>query len=211
MNRDIILSKGTNLEFLNQHARPGLIGLAGGDTLIDKTITRAQRHLDTDRRWSHWSHAFLCQGLRADGHHWVVESDLELHRKHIRLGVQENRISKYYDAAYYTRLAVLDFHLTPDQFNQVLCKALDLVSARTRYSLRELMGAVLGLRHPSLRERDNVFSRSSSFFCSAFIAHLFRHAGLEIQPGLPDKHTTPEDIFRSLAPHTVYILDRSPA
>ena len=83
----------SNREFLELHARPGRIGLSGGITLIDKVICRAQRHLDADERWGSWSHAFFFQGLRADGHHWVIESDLQFHRKHIHLGVQENRIA----------------------------------------------------------------------------------------------------------------------
>ena len=38
----------------------------------------------------------------------MIESDLQVHRKHIQLGVQENRISKYFDEELYTNLAVLD-------------------------------------------------------------------------------------------------------
>ncbi len=40
----------------------------------------------------HGRHAFLFQGARHDGHHWVIESDLQINRKHIKLGVQ-SRIS----------------------------------------------------------------------------------------------------------------------
>jgi len=39
----------------------------------------------------------------------VIESDLQIHRKHIQLGVQENRVAKYCDEKLYTSLAVLDF------------------------------------------------------------------------------------------------------
>lgn len=203
-----VLTEGTNREFLEHYARPGLIGLAGGDSIVSKLISRAQRHIDDDGEWSNWSHAFYFEGVRADGHHWVVESDLQLNRKHIRLGVQENRISKYFDEGYYKRLALIDFNLTPEQHQKVLSKALDLVAANTRYSLREIAGAVLGLRHESLRQRDNIFAMSTSFFCSAFVAHLMRHGGLDVGVNLPDKHITPEDLYRSIAPHTKVILDR---
>ena len=32
----------------------------------------------------------------------MIESDLQVHRKHIQLGAQENRISKYFDEDFYT-------------------------------------------------------------------------------------------------------------
>ena len=93
----IVVTGLSNSEFLQRYAMPGRIGLSGGSSLIDKVITRAERHVDAEERWSLWSHAFLFQGQRHDGHHWVIESDLQIDRKHIRLGVQENRVSKYQD------------------------------------------------------------------------------------------------------------------
>src|SRR5476649_821723 len=105
----------TNAEFFERHAAAGRIGLLGGPLLIDRLIGRAQRHLDDDRAHSLWSHTVLFQGRRADGHHWVIESDLDIHRKHIRLGVQENRVAKYHDGKKTAALAILDFGLTPAQ------------------------------------------------------------------------------------------------
>src|SRR5213594_1051013 len=137
------LSTGlTNREFLERYARAGCIGLSGGVTLIDRAICRAERHLDAEEQWGAWSHAFLFQGRRADGHHWVIESDLQVHRKHIQLGVQENRISKYFDEKLYTVLAVLDFGLTKAQVALLVCEGLELVANRARYSLRELLGTL---------------------------------------------------------------------
>src|SRR6478735_1988898 len=104
--REPVLVTGlTNQEFLERHARPGCIGLSGGVTLVDKAICRAERHLDEQERWGVWSHAFIFQGRRADGHHWVLESDLQIHHKHIRLGVQENRVTKYHDELLFGNLA----------------------------------------------------------------------------------------------------------
>ena len=80
-----------------------------------------------------WSHAFLFQGKRADGHHWVIESDLQIHRKHIQLGVQENRLAKYHDEGFYTTLAVLDFGLSEAQSAQLIREGLELVASRARY------------------------------------------------------------------------------
>jgi len=77
-----------------------------------------------------WSHAFLFQGQRDDGHYWVIESDLEVHRKHIRLGAQENRTTKYFDEEVYSTLAVLDFGLSGEQVSILLREGLELVASR---------------------------------------------------------------------------------
>ena len=147
MNRVVELSDLSNEEFLSRHAAPGRIGLVGGTTLIDRAICRAQRHVDGEKNWSCWSHAFLIEGPRLDGHVWVIESDLDVHRKHIRLGVQENRITKFFNEKLYSALAVLDFSLSPGQRDAVLREGLNLVADRTRYSLRELFGTA--------RDRDS--------------------------------------------------------
>ena len=135
---------------------------------MDKAIRRAERRLDEEGRWSTWSHAFLFGEQRLDGHLWVIESDLQIHRKHIQLGVQENRVAKYHDEEYYSSLAVLDFGLDEARTALLLREALELVAHRARYSLREILGTVLALRHPSLRERANLLERDHSFYCSAF-------------------------------------------
>src|SRR2546421_12750858 len=141
----------SNRQFLERYAGPGRLGLSGGLTLIDKAICRAQRHLDADENWGSWSHAFIFQGERADGHHWVIESDLQIHRKHIQFGAQENRISKYFDEKLYTTLAVLDFGLNGPQAGALVREGLELIANRRRYSLRELVGTLIALRHTELR------------------------------------------------------------
>lgn len=145
----------SNREFLDRHARAGCVGLAGGITMVDRVIRRAERHVGPGDDWSRWSHALLFEGVRADGHHWVVESDLQVKRRHISLGVQENRASKYHDEKLYTWLAVLDFGLDEEQTGALLRGALDLVAARTRYSLRELLGSYYAMLRPGLRGTGN--------------------------------------------------------
>lgn len=201
----------SNREFLELYARPGRIGLSGGITLIDKVICRAERHLDEREQWGCWSHAFLFQGQRPDGHHWVIESDLQVHRKHIQLGVQENRIAKYYDEEFYTSLAVLDFGLAETQIACLLREGLDLVANRARYSLRELFGTLIALKRPDLRRRENLLAREDSLYCSALVQHLFRKANLDLAPGVDLKNTTPEDIARTAIPHVTYLLQRQVA
>ena len=210
-NETVRLNGLSNREFLERYARPGCVGLSGGVTLIDRAICRAERHLDAEEQWGAWSHAFLFQGRRADGHHWVIESDLQVHRKHIHFGVQENRISKYFDEELYTLLAVLDFGLTKAQVALLVCEGLELVANRARYSLRELLGTLLALRRPALRGRSNLLARERSLYCSALVRHLFRRVGLDLAPGVDLKNTTPEDIARSAAPHVTYWFERDRA
>src|SRR5439155_19938841 len=169
----------SNREFLERHARAGCIGLSGGTSLIDRAICRAQRHLDAQENWGAWSHAFLFEGRRADGHHWVIESDLQFHTKHIQLGVQENRVSKYFDETLYTMLAVLDFGLAESQTAMLVGEGLELVANRARYSLRELLGTLIALRRPQLRGRNNLLARERSMYCSALVQHLLRKAVVE--------------------------------
>ena len=211
VNQLVELGNLSNEQFFTRHAAPGRVGLVGGTTLIDRAICRAQRHVDRDKNWSCWSHAFLIEGPRLDGHNWVIESDLDIHRKHIRLGVQENRLTKFFDEGFYSTVAVLDFGLTPEQTNAVLHEGLNLVADRMRYSLRELFGTLIALRKQTLRGKANMLAREKSFFCSAFVQHLFRAAGIDLVPGLDVKHTTPEDLARSAVPHTTYLLKRGVA
>jgi hypothetical protein len=198
----------SNREFLTRHARPGRIGLSTGITLADRAIARAERHLNPDGAWGCWSHAFIFQGVRVDGHQWVIESDLSFHQKHLQLGVQENRLEKFYDEKLFTTLAVLDFGLSEEQTNRLVREGLDLVATRGRYSLRELLGTLLALKNPSLRGKENLLARDQSFFCSAFVVHLFRRVRVDLAPGLDSKHVTPEDLSRSDVPHTTFLLKR---
>ena len=182
MNRTVPVTGISNSEFLDTHAQPGRIGLVGGITLIEKVIKRAERHLDENERWSLWSHALVFEGKRADGHHWVIESDLQIHRKHIQLGVQENRIAKYAEAKAFPNLAVLDFGLTEPQVTGVLRASLDMLAQHAIYSLTELIGTAVALHHPWFRSRKNLLARKKSMYCSGFVQYVFQQAGIE--PGV---------------------------
>ncbi len=209
---EIIQVEGlTNQEFFERYAAPGRVGLIGGPELINRIISRAQRHLNDEHEWSRWSHAFLFQGRRHDGHHWVIESDLDIKRKHIRLGVQENRIAKYFDGTANTSVAILDFGLTPEQEQRVLANALELVSDGIRYSLREIAGTVWAMRHPGWCPRENLLAREKAFYCSSFVRHVFAQAGVDLASGIAEKNTAPEHIASSVLPHTRWILTRGAA
>ncbi len=215
MNRSAMLTPQTmagisNREFMHTYAAPGRIGLAGGADVVSRLIEFAQRGLSEEREASLWSHAFLFQGTRHDGHHWVFESDLEIHRKNIRLGVQENRIEKFCCEKSYPSLAVLDLGLGGDEVSAVMREALEMVAGRIRYSLRELMGTLIALRRPALRAKPNPMARSQSVFCSAFVTHVLRKVGIDPVPGLDVKHTAPEDLFRSPRATGIWLLQPPP-
>jgi hypothetical protein len=142
MSEDIE-SASSNAEFIERHAAPGRIGLCAGGDDISKLIRKAQAPLTADR--SLWSHAFLFSERRSDGQWWVIESDLDLRYKQMRLGVQENRASRYYDAGEFPNLAILDFGLDQAQARQVVTAGLDLLSGLTSYSLSELIGTLFAM------------------------------------------------------------------
>jgi hypothetical protein len=208
MNETDIVSEGSNREFLQKHARPGRVGLVGGTTLIEKVIRRAERHVHPEEEWSLWSHALLFEGQRVDGRHWVIESDLDIHTKHIRLGVQEKRIDKYFHEKMFPTIAVLDFGLTEEQTGIVLREALEMVANRMRYSLRELFGTMVALRHPKFRPKTNLLAREKSMYCSGFVQYVFQKAGIDLVPGVHPSHNSPEDISRTSVPHATYLLKR---
>lgn len=208
MHETIAVDGLTNEEFFERYAHPGRIGVVGGAELSNRLIGRAQRRQLDGETWSHWSHAFLFQGRRADGHHWVVESDIDIKKKHIRLGVQENRVAKYLNGERYPAVAVLDFGLSADRERQLLARALDLVASGTRYSLREVIGTAWALRHPAWRPKENLLAREQAFYCSAFVRHVFEHTGIALALGVAVKNTTPQDIIGTLAPHKKWVMVR---
>jgi hypothetical protein len=184
-----------------------MVGLCGGQTLLDHMIARAQRHVNPEKEWGKWSHAFIIGEKRCDGHLWIMESDLDMHRKHIRLGAQENPISKFDDGNFYSSLAILDFGLPPETVTKVLAGGLALIASRTRYSLRELIGTLISLRHQEIRNRGNPLDQPQSFYCSALVRYLFLNAGADLVPGIDIKNTTPEDIWRSSMIREAWILE----
>ena len=206
--KTIIVTGISNQEFIERYAAPGRVGLCGGITRVDVAIRAAQRHLHAERRWSNWSHAFLFEGRRIDGQHWVLESDLQILRKNIQLGAQENRAEKYFDEKMFPTLAILDFGLDETQAATLLCEGLELVANRERYSLRELLGTLAVLKNPELRAQENRLAQERSVYCSAFVKRLFERLQIDLVPGVAGKNTAPEDIANSPLPHTRYLLIR---
>lgn len=199
-----------NAEFFERYAAPGRVGLCGGVDFINKSIRKLQRALTAEGHRSPWSHAFLCSGRRIDGRHWVLESDLDIRHKQIRLGVQENRLDRYFDSASMPNLAILDFSLDETQTAAVLTEALDLLAGLSHYSVRELLGTLLSMHQPSLRQRRNLLASEGALYCSAMVQHCYARAGIEFVDGVHHKNVAPHDIFATRHPHTAYVLIREP-
>lgn len=198
----------SNREFLKTHVGSARVGLCGGTEFINKAIRKLQWQVTADGRRSPWSHAFLFSERRSDGEFWVLESDLDFRHKQIRLGVQENRMSKYYDEAEYPNLAIIDFGLTPEQTKAVLTEALNLLSGLSTYSLTELLGTLMSLSKTSLRSKENLLAREGALYCSAMVQHCFDTINFDLKPNVETKNITPHDLFLTTMPHTAYRLIR---
>ena len=207
---DVVDVQGlTNEEFFAKHAAPGRVGLVGTAHWIDSGIKRAQRPVKADRTKGEWSHAFIFEGTRLDNHQWILESDLDMGSRSVRFGVQENRISKYYDEETYPCAAVIDFRLTPQQVDTVLRAGLQLLGEKWKYSIRELLGTLVALPSRRLRARPNLLAKEHSLYCSAFVQHLFLEVGMDFAPDADEKNTTPEHISSSPLPKTAYLVRRA--
>jgi hypothetical protein len=198
----------SNREFLKTHAGSGRIGLCGGNDLINKAIRKMQWQVTSDGRRSPWSHAFLFSECRSDGEFWVLESDLDLRHKQIRLGVQENRMSKYFDESEFPNLAVIDFDLSTEQSNAVVTEGLNLLSGLSTYSLTELLGTLMAMSRTGLRAKENLLAREGALYCSAMVQHCFDAINFDLKPNVETKNITPHDLFQTPQPHTGYHLIR---
>lgn len=197
-----------NQAFLLRHAAPGRIGLVAGGDAISDLVRKAQAPLTRDGHRSFWSHAFLFSERRSDGQWWVIESDLDLRYKQMRLGVQENRASRYFDAEEFPNLAILDFGLDEIQTRQVVSAGLDLLSGLTSYSLSELIGTLFAMHSRRLRKRDNLLAKEGALYCSAMVQHCYAAAGVHLLPGVSGKNIAPHDIADSPLPHRAHRLVR---
>jgi hypothetical protein len=206
------MTDANNRAFFQTHAKPGMVGLVGGAGWIDRSIRKSQRSVRAyfaGARQSLFSHAFICSGLRADQQHWVLESDLDFAKKMVRLGVQENRAERYFNAKDYPNIALLDFGLDDSQTQALLCAALDLLAGQTGYSLREILGTLLAIQKPRLRTRNNLFEQNHALYCSAMVQHCYQAVGLTLMPGITTKNTMPEDLANTPLPHQRFELIRS--
>ena len=206
---EIITAKGlSNKQFVEKYAKPGCIGLVGADNPIDNSIKKAQKFITADGKSSLWSHAFIFSGIRADGEWWIIESDLEFHFKQTRLGVQENRAAKYYDIKAVPNFAILDFDLDEKSQNKVIAEGLNLIVAKTQYSIREVFGALFNFKAKGGRALENKLAQENSFFCSAMVQHCYSKIKIELADKISLKNLAPEDIATTKRSHIQYRMVR---
>lgn len=197
-----------NAAFIEKYAGSGRIGLCGGRDFINKLIRKAQAPLTSDGHRSLWSHAFVFSERRVDGQWWVIESDLDLRYRQIRLGVQENRVERYYDAEAFPNIAILDFGLDEEQIRKIQIAGLDLLSGLSSYSISELVGTLMAMHSRRLRRRSNLLAKEGALYCSALVQHCYAAAGIEFLPGVPGKNIAPHDIDESPLPHRTHRILR---
>jgi hypothetical protein len=198
----------SNREFLEKYAAGALVGLVGSSAVVDKAIRKAQKKITADKKPALFSHAFIISEKRADGHWWVIESDLDIGRKQTRIGVQENRMEKYFNDELFPNLAILDFGLDKEKTQMVLKTALDVVASKAGYSLREIFGVLLSFDSNEKRKKENVLAQENSFICSTFVQHCYSKAGLQFNPAVSLRNTTPEDIYTTALDHVKLKLIR---
>lgn len=198
----------SNRDFFEAYAAPAAVGLVGGSYLIDKTIKKAQKKITSNKKTALFSHAFIISEKRIDEKWWVIESDLEFHRKQMKLGVQENRLDKYFDETAFPNVAVLNFNLSTEQTQLILKEALDVMANRATYSLREIFGVLFSFTNEERRKNENRFVQDNSFICSTLVQHCYGKAGLRFNSAVSLKNTTPEDIYATALPHTLQKIIR---
>lgn len=194
----------SNLEFLKKYAKAGCVGLFGGSSGVDKAIRTGQREMDDEAKPSLWSHAAVFEGERIDGALWLLESDFEMGKGQLRNGVQENRIDKYADEKEWPNLGVLDLDLKDREVQRIVVAGLDLVAKRTKYDLQGILQTYWAMMRKTMdkgRDKD-------AAFCSAFVRAVYKHAGIDLVPGVAVQHTLPEHVSRTPVPHTRYLLVR---
>lgn len=198
----------TNSAFFDLYAKPGTIGLVGGTALIDKGIRKAQKILTSNKQDSLWSHVFIVNGRRQDNQIWIIESDLEFHSKQIKLGVQENRISKYDKEEEFPNVAILDFNLSTTAADAVIGEALNLVALKTQYSIREVFGVLYNVLNQQSRLKENVFKQQNSLFCSAFVQKCYHVIPLQFNNQITASQLAPNDIYTTSLPKQLHEIIR---
>lgn len=198
----------TNEEFFEKHAGDGMVGLIGGTYFIDDTIKKVQRRITPDKKNSPFSHAFIIGEKRKDGKRWIIESDLEFHTRQMKIGVQENRIDKYFNEETFPNVAVLDFKMSREHTDLILKESLELVANRAAYSIREALGILISFGNDVKRKTENKFSRENAFVCSTFVQHLYARTGIHFCRGVSLSNITPDDIFNTQHPCKKEVLIR---
>ena len=129
---------------------------------------------------------------------YLFESDLKasLFEPQLRNGAQENWIGKWCNKNV-ENAALIDLGLSEEEKDNVLATALQLVDEQVLYPIQELLGTWLAI---IVRKRwmPNPLDDPHAMYCSAFVRHCYREAGIDFLDGRIDvSNTAPEDIAQA--------------
>ena len=197
-------------EFWKRCATKGAVGLVGGTSCIHRAICEAQALVTPDKKPSLWAHAFIFTGRRPEGSDWIAESDItvELLRRQIINGAQENTIGKYYGTGKALNCAVLDFGLSDPDADKAVQKALDMVVQEIKYPISGLFGTFFAYLFSTEKWR-NLWNTRDALYCSAFVQEAYLAAGIDLAKGVATTNTSPEHLWQTKVPHKTYVLKRA--
>ena len=102
----------------------------------------------------------------------------------------------------------MDFGLNEKQQNKIITEGLNLVVAKTKYSIREVFGALINFKAKEGRGQKNKMEQENSFFCSAMVQHCYSKLNIELADKVALKNLAPEDIATTKQSHTQYRVVR---
>jgi hypothetical protein len=194
-------------EFWKRYGRKGVVGLVGGTLWIHRAICDAQALVTPDKKPSLWAHAFIFTDKRLDDYDWIAESDItvQLLRRQIVNGAQENRIDKYYGTEKALNCAVLDFGLSDQDADKVVQKALEMVKQKIMYPISGLFGTFFAYLFGTEKWR-NLWNTKHALYCSAFVQKAYLAAGIDLAQDVATTNTSPEHLWLTKIPHQSYLL-----
>jgi hypothetical protein len=195
------------LSFLAENYKPGSIGLVGTKDAIGLAVREAQSAVTINGKASLWSHCFLFGELRFDRRGpgrtrskspYIFESDLKvnLFKPQIRNGAQENWTGKWCKENV-ENAAVIDFGLSPEQKDDTLATALQLVDEQVLYPIQELLGTWWSIIMKK-QWQQNPLDDPHAMYCSSFVRYCCRESGMDFLDNIISvSNTTPEDIAQA--------------
>ncbi len=168
--------------------------------------------MDPGGAWGLWSHAFLFQGTRHDNQHWVIESDLQFHRKQYPTSACRKTASlEILRREFLHHAGGVGFQAAGRSRGDAVKRGPELVSKHARYSLRELVGTVIALRGSGIARGRESIGAEKLHVLLGIRAAPFREGGHRSGPGRPrQEHHAGGDISRTAMPHVTYLLQREP-
>ncbi len=199
-----VVKERSNREFLEQHGKPGRVGLISGSNWIHMGVRLGQALLPELGRPSLWSHVVV---FNHGGQ--IYESDIMIKWQELKLvnGAQENPISKYFDQQKYPYLAVLEFKLREEQIQGVLEACQKMIDERVLYPISGLIGTGLAYLFRTERKR-NVWCMKNALYCSAFAQKSYEAIGIDFTETVHTTHTSPEHIWRTSVNHDIFFREK---